>query len=477
MNKLNRRYKTIPQPAKASVWFIIASILQKGISFITVPIFTRLLTPEEFGLINVYQSWLAILTIFATLTLWGGVFNNGMVKFEEDRESFLSSLQGLSSTITLLLFVIFLLFSEVISNLTTIPIIIMKLMFVQIIFTPALNLWSAKQRFDYKYKKLVFITLIMSIANPILGIIMVVGLDKGGLGRIFSIAIVQISIGLILYAKNFQAGKKFYNTKYWKYAFSMNIALIPHYLSQTILSQSDRIMINNIVGAKEAGIYSVAYSVGMIFLFVIISINSSLTPWMYKKLKDKSYKQIEKASSILLLMISILILVLISFAPDIIRLMAPLEYSEAIWVIPPISLSIYFVFLFGLFVNVEFYFEENKFIMLASIITAILNIILNILFIPLFGYVAAGYTTLISYIIYSIAHFAFMNKILSRRNINKIYQARKLLLFSLGLFILSWLITLTYELTIIRYLTFIIAIIVAVANRKKLQEKIKSLIK
>jgi O-antigen/teichoic acid export membrane protein len=474
--KLFNKYNKLPLPAKASLWFILTSILQNGISFITVPFFTRLLSPEEFGLINVYQSWLSILTIFATLTLWGGVFNNGMVKYDKDRDVFLSSLQGLSTTLTISLFLVFLIFSDIISKLFKLPILLITLMFIQIMFTPSLNLWSAKQRFDYKYRKLVLITIIMSIANPILGIILVLISENGGIARIYSIVLIQISIGFILYIKNLKSGKKFFHKPYWKYAVTFNIPLIPHYLSQSILNQADRIMINNMVGTDKAGIYSVSYSVGMIFIFVVTSINSTFTPWTYKKLKEKSYEAIEKTSYFLLILLSALILLLISFAPEIIILMAPPEYSEAIWVVPPITLSIYFIFLYGLFANIEFYFEENRFIMLASVMAALLNIILNLLLIPIFGYLVAGYTTLISYIIYSFAHYIFMCKVLLKYNVKEtIYKFNKIIVLGTVLIGSALLIMLTYELHIIRY--FIIAMVVGIIlfNRRTIIKKIELL--
>ena len=71
-------------------------------------------------------------------------------------------------------------------------------------------------------------------------------------------------------------------------------------------------------------------------------------------------------------------MVVIAFAPEVVRILAPNEYFEAIWVIPPLATSVFFIFLYTLFANIEFYYEENKFIMIASIIAAILNIILNI---------------------------------------------------------------------------------------------------
>ena len=91
-----KKYKTLPVQIKASMWFLLCSFLQKGISTITTPIFTRLLSTAEYGQYNVFNSWLSIITVFVTLNLSAGVYTQGLVKFEKEQKIFSSSLQGLT---------------------------------------------------------------------------------------------------------------------------------------------------------------------------------------------------------------------------------------------------------------------------------------------------------------------------------------------------------------------------------------------
>ena len=95
--KLLNRYRAIPIAAKASIWFIVCSVLQKCISMITLPVFTRLMSTEQYGQFNVYNSWLQIFTIFVTLRLNYAVFNKGMSKFKEDRDGYTSTMQTITS--------------------------------------------------------------------------------------------------------------------------------------------------------------------------------------------------------------------------------------------------------------------------------------------------------------------------------------------------------------------------------------------
>ena len=132
---------------------------------------------------------------------------------------------------------------------------------------------------------MVSVTLLKSALNPVLGLILVIiARDDKALARIVSVVAVEVVIAGSIMVLQFVRGKTFYSKDNWKYALGFNIPLIPHYLSGTILNQGDRIMIQNMVGESEVGIYSVAYSIGMLVQLFTNAINNSLTPWMYENL-------------------------------------------------------------------------------------------------------------------------------------------------------------------------------------------------
>ena len=110
--KFQNIYSKLSAPVKASLWFTVCSIVQKGITLLSMPIFTRLLTTEQYGEYSVYQSWYAIISIFATLNLSAGVLFNGLTKYEDDRDRIISSFQGLSTTVTGILFLVYLIFRK-----------------------------------------------------------------------------------------------------------------------------------------------------------------------------------------------------------------------------------------------------------------------------------------------------------------------------------------------------------------------------
>ena len=102
------KYKNIPIEVKASIYYAICSIIQKCIVLITLPLFTRLLTTTQYGEYSIYQSWMSIVIIFATLNLQYGSFDTAMIKFENDRDRYISSVQGLVTLLTLIIFIVYL---------------------------------------------------------------------------------------------------------------------------------------------------------------------------------------------------------------------------------------------------------------------------------------------------------------------------------------------------------------------------------
>lgn len=478
MHKLLEKYKNSPVQIRASFWFLFCSFLQKGISFITTPIFTRILTTAEYGEFSVFLSWSSIITPIITLNLSAGVYSQGLVKYENEREVFSSSLQGLTLALTLCWTAIYMLFHSFFNNLLTLSTVQMLLMIITIFLGASFNFWSVNQRVDFKYKKLVIITILVSVIRPFVGVLLVINSENKVLARIIGIVIVQFVFYLWTFFSQIKTGKVIYSKKYWKYALKFNVPLLPHYLSLTVLASSDRIMIDRIVNSSAAGIYNLAYSVSQIMAIFNSSLLQTIEPWVYKKLKSNKGNEISKIAYPTFILIALVNLLLIAFAPEAIRIFAPPEYYDAIWVVPSVALSVYFMFLYTFFATFEFYYEKTNYIAGATIGGAILNIVLNFVFIRIFGYLAAGYTTLVSYMLFSLLHYLFMRKI-CKKYINDLhpYSVRVILGISIATLIIGIALLFTYEHTLVRYSFISILILVAILMRKRIILTLKMIIK
>lgn len=468
-NKLLQKYRNFSPATKASFWFVVSNVMLRGISFITLPIFSRILTPSEYGVVSLFSSWETIISIFCTLTLWGGVLNIVLVKHGAERDKYIAAFQGLATTLTLTFFIITLIFIKPFSKFSTLSPFLIVCMYIQILSQTPFFIWQGKQRFDYKYKLIVIISIIISILNPILGYIAVINTEYKAEARIVVGVILNLVIGLLFFIINIKKRKFFFNKSIWKFALQFNLILIPHYLAQQVLNQSDRIMINNMCSTNDTGIYSVAYSFAMLLTLVTSGINSSFTPFIYKCLKEEKYEKLRNTTSVLLIGLALMTVTMVCLIPDVFKLMLPESYYPAIWVIPPVAGAVFFMFLFPLFGSVEFYYEAKKYVTIASILGALLNVGLNFIFIRIFGFIAAAYTTLFCYICFSIFHYFAMKIVLKKQGITeRIYDMKKIILISTILIGAIIGITILYNNSIARWCVIGFVIILAFFMRKKI---------
>ena len=471
------KYRNMPVQVKASVWFLICSFMQKGISMISTPIFTRLLTTEEYGQYSVFDSWMGIVTVFVTLNIGAGVYTQGLIKFEDRKQEFASSLQGLTTVLIVVWSAIYFIFMKFWNNLFSLSTIQMVSMLLMIWATSMWGFWAAGQRVDYNYVQLVILSIIVSVAKPLVGIIFVLAADDKVTARIIGLALVEVIAYSGLFFQQMKSGKKFFSKDFWQYALTLCIPLLPHYLSQIILGSSDRIMIREMVSAEAAGIYSLAYSVSMIMALFNTALSQTISPWMYRKIKERHLEPIGNITYISLGVIAILNLLLIMFAPEVIAVFAPEEYYDAIWIIPPVAMSSFFMFSYDFFGRFEFYYEKTKFIAFASVLGAILNLILNYIFIDWFGYYAAGYTTLICYIVYVICHYLCMREICKKYlNSAKVFDLKILIGISSGFMGCGFILLATYSYPTIRYTVIIISMLVFIIFHRQIVGIMKQLL-
>lgn len=462
-----KNISSMPVQVKASFWFLIANICMKGISIITTPIFTRILTPTDYGITSLYNSWASIFSIFITLSMSQGVYSKGLLRYKGREEQLTSSLLTLSGLSTIMWLVLFGCFSDSIAKLLELPRFLVVYMIITTFLGEGLAFWLTRKRFFYEYKSVITITLLIGIGSPIVQYVAVcMTEDYKAYYKIIASLILPSVSGAIILIKTWVKGRQYYNKVYWKYALKFCLPLIPHYLSTTVLGASDKIMISKYVGDVATGLYSVSYTLSSFVNIVFNAINGSFLPWFLRQQDEKNYSSTKKVTNALVLGVGGSCLALICIAPEIMKILAPPEYYEGVYIIPPVVLGLFFTYLYSLFANVEFYHEKSTYIMVASIITAITNIILNAIFIPMFGYLAAGYTTLFSYIMQSLLHLYFGFRI--EKNMNKLFDFRIIACIVAVLMTITFLIVWLYDSVIVRWAVLIVIGIICIIFRKRL---------
>ena len=246
-----------------------------------------------------------------------------------------------------------------------------------------------------------------------------------------------------------------------------NIPLLAYYFSQVIFNQSDRIMISHMVGTDKAALYGVACSLATVLSFVMNAINSSYIPWFYGKLRTGAQRENRRISMGISLVLAILLSGVIWFAPEIILIFSNRNYVEAANVVPPVAMSTFLLFYAQLFINVEFFHEQKGSLVWASVGAAVANLVLNWIYIPKFGYVAAAYTTLVSYILFAFCNCLAMKKLLRTKGIaDDAYDYRNLVLLFLAFCVTSFLGSWLYPHLMVRIIISALVLVVVWIKRQ-----------
>lgn len=473
MNRLLNKWREIPISAKSSIAFIFSSFIIKGIVFLVTPIFTRIMDISQYGGITTYNSWVSIIEIFAILGLTSaGVFNVGLNDNKENRSKYISTCLGLCNISTLIVFGLLFLSKLFLGNDFFINNDLLIVMFIHFLFSPAQIFWITRQRYEYKYKLATTITILSVLIGQAISVIAVLKFpDNATFSKILGNEIGTLLFAIPIYMIILKKGKDYINFKEWKKILVLALPLIPHYLSQHVMASSDKIMISSLVNDSEAAIYGVVSNIGMIGTIFWSAINASLVPHTFEKLNQKKYEDIDKLTKKILLGYMIICILVIFVAPEILRILAPSEYYNGVYAVPPLTFVVFLQALYNLFANIEFYNKKTGGIAKATVCATIVNLILNFIFIPKFSFIAASYTTLVSYIILVILHYR--NYLKCQKE--KIYDIKYIVTISVFLFIISLICNVLYLNNIVRYVLIGLILIAIIIKRKEIIKIIKSL--
>lgn len=472
IQKLLNKIRGMSAPVKASACFAACALFQKGILFITTPLFTRLLSTDQYGLFSLYASWLSFITILCTLNLNYNVFFKGCTEFKDKKDAYTSSMEGLTSVITLLVFSTFMIAPQVWVSVTGLPSELIFCMFLEMLFSPALYFWLTKQRAEYKYIAASAITVFMLLVSTLIAAIAVWMTDYGVFARIYPVVAVDVAVGVFFYFYNLYKGRKLVSLKFWKFALSFNLPLLPHYLADTALSQADRVMIGSICGVNYTAIYSVAYAVAMLVALFNSSVNASLVPWTYEKLHDstqESDRAIRQVGTGLSLAMAALSCLAIAMGPELVSMLGPREYSEATAIMPPVGMSVVFMFYISLFTNVETYYGANHYVAFVSCAGALINVLLNAILLPIFGFIAAGWTTFICYGLMATGHYVCMRRVRHSRGLEaSAYNDPILFAIVIMMIVFGILMLALYGFPLVRYSVIVLIVAAAIVKRKEI---------
>lgn len=432
---------------KAGGWYTLTNLFLNGISFITIPVFTRLLTTGDYGKVSLYASWLSIFTIFIGLSMSESI-RRAKYDYSEVYDEFVSSITFFSLIVFIGFLIIFTVLINFFTSITDLSKLLFYFMIFQSFFGCITNIAMTKYRLEYRYKITSLISIFTAIAGVLLSIFLITqgASDKRYIGKIIGGGVLNIIVGLFFLIFIIKKGKKLICLEYWKFGLVLGIPLIFHGLGLVVNAQFDRIIINKYLGSSVTGIYSFAYQVGMIVQVLFTSIDQAWNPWFFEKFKANEHDKIKERARTMRNLFTVLYASVLLVSPELIRIVADKKYWDGLYIVPWIFMSYYFVFMYALEVNVEYACKRTELIAAGTIFSALINIGLNIVFVPIYGYIASAAATVISYYALFLFHYFITSRVLKRTEYGIAFHMQStMFVFGITMFFLIFLNSLLFR--------------------------------
>ena len=233
-----------------------------------------------------------------------------------------------------------------------------------------------------------------------------------GFGRVLGITISTVLVTVYIIYDLYKRARPTFRKKYWKFGIKYSLPIIPHGISQVLLAQFDRIMINKMIGKSEAGIYGLVGNIKLILAIISDSISEVWMTWFYEKMKNKEIEAVRSRARQLCYFFLIIAIGVMSISPELVLIIGGQKYAVGKYVAIPMILDAFVLFIYNVIVPSEYFKQKTSFIMWGTMSAAVINIITNYIFIQKYGFIAAAYTTLFAYICYMILHLVISYRLM-----------------------------------------------------------------
>ncbi len=400
---------------RAGVGYTIGNLLIKGLAFLSIPIFSNLLSTADYGVFNTYSAYMSLFTVVISLGLPSSI-RTAHYDFGERSKEYISC-GALLIVMNLGLFLALgALCRQALELYGGLKRSLVFLAVLSSFGSALLSYYNSHLSMEYKSREFLAISFFYSFSSIALSILLIcthrgeAGYYWRALGNTLPMLLVAAYVLFRLWRRERPRVRR----EYARYGLRFGLPLIPHDLSRIVLSQFDRIMIAQSVGDAQAGLFSFACNLGLPIEVLTTSIDTAWCPWLFERLREGDYARIRRRAFDIAMLMSVGASALMLISPELIRLLSAPGYWESRYVAVPIVLSMYFAFLYILPAGVEYYLKKTQYIAAGTMAVAVLNVVLNALCIPRFGYVAAAYTTMVSYALYYLFHTLLSRRLFGR---------------------------------------------------------------
>lgn len=376
---------------------ILGIVVLKGINFITISIFTKMLGTANYGIYTLYHSWVLFFTILVGLQVGGTI---GVFRIYIDKEKYsgyLSSILTLATcsfiaiTATCFIFI----------NPISIFMQLNKIVVLLILLESFGSFCFAISKFTYFKEgyKTFAVSVAVAFLGATLSIIFINAITDENtryLGRVYT----NCFDWLVFYIKFLIKGKVLFSKEYWSFCIPICLPLIIHLLLNLVLTQCDKIMLQHFTDNIDlVGIYGFGFTLSSILTVIWRALNNTWMVFYYDYVKERQVDVIKEKTKNYIRIFTILKVGFVMLQPEVVKLCTSKDFWGSIDLIPLMAFSAFMVFAYSFPVNFELYNKKIKAIAAGTSGVAIFNIILKLFMIPRWGLYGSAIATSLSYVL------------------------------------------------------------------------------
>lgn len=401
---------------KIAFFNFLSNILLRGISVITAPVFSRLLGTSGYGVLSVYNVWARVGAVAIPLQTQGTLANARLEYPEEEQKKYQSSVMSLSVLCFLAVGALMVPFGGNVASVLQLPKILIPLMLLHAFGSFVTSFLNNKFTYEFKAGRNFAMSAGTTLATVGVSLLLVLQFPQGSryMGRILGNSLVYGLLGIVFCLYILWQGKTFWNPRYWKFCLSLCLPLVFYNLSDLILSQSDQVMLQQLLDTSSVGMYGLAYTFCNVLFTIFHSLNNTWVPFFFDDIKNGARDQVKSSAKTFLELFTVLSMGFVLLAPEVFRIYAGRDFWDGASLIPLFATGYYLNFLCTFPVNYEYSRKKTKAVAVITVSCSLVNLGLNYVLIQSLGMMGAALATTVSHALQLLLHYGYTRYFLGK---------------------------------------------------------------
>lgn len=395
---------------KAGFWYVISTFLMRSLSFITTPLFSRLMNPADYGEFSNYASWQITLLIITGAELHN-TLPRAYYDFTEDYDGYVSAVTIAGCVLTAVCYGLFLACGSWIYQVIAIPEQFVHILFLTLMAQSCKQIFLARERTLYRYKSVTTLSVVNLLSSTLVALALVLlAPENDRLGaRIYGtyvpMTLIGITCAVIMVAKG--RGMK---TGHVKYAFRLALPLMVHYLTAYLLTSTNTIVTKSVLGSEATALVSIVTSAIHILTILLQAVSGAVTTWLMDNLELKKMAQARKGVLLYVAGVAVVSIGIMLVSPELVWILGGKKYAAATGLMPGMVAATFIQSVTTVFTIILTYKKQVVQTAVYTAVVAALSIAAKVLVLNRLGLEALPYVNMVAFAVLYFVGYLLVRK-------------------------------------------------------------------